>query len=184
MARLDDPASGLGGFIAVHSTALGPAASGCRLWRYPDEGAASGDALRLAVGMTMKNALAGLPLGGKAVLMLPEVPFSRERLFRAFGDAVEALGGRYVTAEDVGTGVEDMAIVARRSGHVAGCPQAAGQPGGDPSPWTARGVFRAMKVAARRHLGRSLDGLTVAVQGVAMSASPCASCSTRRAPSW
>lgn len=167
VVRLDDPQSGLRGFIVLHSTALGPAAGGCRLWRYADEAAASEDALRLAAGMTMKNALAGLPLGGgKAVLMLPDAPFNRARLFEAFGRAVAALDGRYVTAEDVGTGVDDMAIVAERTAHVAGLPHRCDGPGGDPSPWTARGVFRAMEVAVERRLGRSLSGVTVAVQGV------------------
>lgn len=167
VVRLDDPASGLQGFIVIHSTALGPAAGGCRLWRYADDAAAGADALRLAAGMTMKNALAGLPLGGgKAVLTLPDAPFSRERLFEAFGRAVKALEGRYLTAEDVGTGIDDMATVARETVHVAGLPRRAGHAGGDPSPWTARGVFRAMEVAVERRLGRSLAEVTVAVQGV------------------
>ena len=167
VVRLDDPQSGLRGFIVLHSTALGPAAGGCRLWRYADEAAASEDALRLAAGMTMKNALAGLPLGGgKAVLMLPDAPFSRPRLFAAFGRAVAALGGRYVTAEDVGTDVDDMALVAQETAHVAGRPRQGDRPGGDPSPWTARGVFGAMELAVQRRLGRSLADVTVAVQGV------------------
>ncbi|MFV0623575.1 Glu/Leu/Phe/Val dehydrogenase [Sphingomonas sp. ac-8] len=166
VVRLDDPHSGLRGFIVLHSTALGPAAGGCRLWRYADEAAASEDALRLAAGMTMKNALAGLPLGGgKAVLMLPDAPFSRTRLFEAFGRAVAALDGRYVTAEDVGTGVDDMATVAERTAHVAGLPRRDDRPG-DPSPWTARGVFQAMAVAVERRLGCRLSEVTVAVQGV------------------
>jgi leucine dehydrogenase len=167
VVRLDDPQTGLRGFIVLHSTALGPAAGGCRLWRYADEASASEDALRLAAGMTMKNALAGLPLGGgKAVLMLPDAPFSRSQLFEAFGRAVNALDGRYVTAEDVGTAVEDMALVAEHTPHVAGLPRQGEGPGGDPSPWTALGVFRAMEVAVRRRLGRSLSEVTVAVQGV------------------
>lgn len=167
VVRLDDPQSGLRGFIVLHSTALGPAAGGCRLWRYADDVTASKDALRLAAGMTMKNALAGLPMGGgKAVLMLPDAPFSRPRLFAAFGRAVEALGGRYVTAEDVGTDVDDMALIAHQTTHVAGRPRRGDHPGGDPSPWTARGVFGAMELAVQRKLGRSLADVTVAVQGV------------------
>lgn len=167
VVRLDDPQTGLRGFIVLHSTVLGPAAGGCRLWHYADEAAASEDALRLAAGMTMKNALAGLPLGGgKAVLMLPEAPFSRSQLLEAFGRAVAALDGRYVTAEDAGTSVEDMAVVAGRTTHVAGLPRQGERPGGDPSPWTARGVFRAMEVAVARRLGKSLAEVTVAVQGV------------------
>lgn len=166
VVQLDDPKSGLRGFIVVHSTSLGPAAGGCRIWPYVDQVDAGADALRLATGMTMKNALAGLPLGGgKAVLRLPNAPFSRTSLFSAFGRAVEALGGRYLTAEDVGTGVADMALVARETRHVAGLPQRSGRAGGDPSPWTARGVFLAMEVAIERRLQRSIGEVTVAVQG-------------------
>jgi leucine dehydrogenase len=170
VVRLHDPASGLDGVIALHSTHLGPAAGGCRLWTYPDPAAAIGDALRLAEGMSYKNALAGLPLGGgKAVLRRPEGEFDRAALFRAFGEAVEELGGRYVTAEDVGTTVGDMAGVARQTRHVAGLPPRAGQPGrpgGDPSPWTASGVFRAMEAAAEHRLGRPIGDCTVAIQGL------------------
>jgi leucine dehydrogenase len=167
VVRLEDAASGLRGFIVVHSTALGPAAGGCRLRRYDSEAAASGDALRLAGAITMKNALAGLPLGGgQAVLMLPDAPFNRQQLFRAFGRAVDDLGGAYLTAEDVGTSVEDMALVAEQTRHVAGLPPRAGGGGGDPSAWTARGVFRAMEVAVARRLGRSIGEVTVAIQGV------------------
>lgn len=166
VVRLDDPVAGLRGYIVVHSTALGPAAGGCRLWHYAGDAAAAAEALRLASGMTFKNALAGLPLGGgKAVLMLPPEPYDRTRLFEAFGRAVAAQAGRYVTAEDVGTSVGDMAIVARETDHVAGLPRREGQAGGDPSPWTARGVFQAMQVAVAHRLGRSLAEVTVAVQG-------------------
>lgn len=164
--RLYDLESGLDGFIAIHSTTLGPGAGGCRLWPYPDMRDALGDAMRLAEGMSYKNALAGLPLGGaKAVLRRPEGAFDRVALFRAFGRAVERLGGLYVTAEDVGTGVADMQEVAHVSRHVAGLPRADGRAGGDPSPWTAQGVFESMRVAAEFALGRDLAGLTVAVQG-------------------
>lgn len=164
--RLYDLEAGLDGFIAIHSTALGPGAGGCRLWSYPDARYALADAVRLAEGMSYKNALAGLPLGGaKAVLRRPEGDWDRVALFRAFGRAVEELGGAYVTAEDVGTSVADMQEVAQTSRHVAGLPRAEGRAGGDPSPWTAKGVFDAMEVAAAFALGRGLDGLTVAVQG-------------------
>lgn len=164
--RLYDAASGLDGVIAIHSTALGPGAGGCRLWSYADMDAALADAFRLAEGMSYKNALAGLPFGGaKAVLRRPEGDFDRAALFRAFGEAVERLGGLYVTAEDVGTSVGDMQEVARVSRHVAGLAAKDGQAGGDPSPWTALGVFEAMKAAARLTFGSDLDGLTVAVQG-------------------
>ncbi|MEQ8312027.1 MAG: Glu/Leu/Phe/Val dehydrogenase dimerization domain-containing protein [Sphingopyxis sp.] len=164
--RLYDLEAGLDGFIAIHSTTLGPGAGGCRLWSYPDAGRALADAVRLAEGMSYKNALAGLPLGGaKAVLRKPEGPLDRVALFRAFGRAVEKLGGAYVTAEDVGTSVADMQEVAHATRHVAGLPPAEGCAGGDPSPWTAKGVFDAMEVAAAIALGRGLHGLTVAVQG-------------------
>lgn len=164
--RLYDLEAGLDGVIAIHSTALGPGAGGCRLWSYPDMTNALADAVRLAEGMSYKNALAGLPLGGaKAVLRRPEGEFDRVALFRAFGRAVEALGGTYVTAEDVGTSVADMQEVASATRHVAGLPAAAGRAGGDPSPWTAQGVFESMQVAAEVALGRDLAGLAVAVQG-------------------
>jgi leucine dehydrogenase len=162
-----DEAAGLEGIIVLHSTALGPAAGGCRVWSYDSADAMAADAFRLAEGMTYKNALAGLPLGGgKSVLRRPEGAFDRQRFFKAFGVAVEELKGAYVTAEDVGTSVEDMRAVAGATRHVAGLPPQDGRPGGDPSPWTARGTFLSMQVAVERHLGRALQDVTVAVQGV------------------
>jgi len=167
LQMIDDPASGARGVIALHSTALGPAAGGCRFWHYASDQDAMNDAIRLARGMSYKNALAGLPLGGgKAVLQRPAGAFDREALFTAFAEAVEALGGQYVTAEDVGTSVGDMEVVARHTRHVAGLTRREGRAGGDPSPWTALGIFKAMRAAARHTLGRDLDQLTVAVQGV------------------
>jgi leucine dehydrogenase len=167
IVRLDDPQSGLRGVIVLHSTRFGPAAGGCRFRRYVSEHEASLDALRLAEGMSYKNALAGLPFGGgKAVICEPAGNFDRAALFRAFGRAVASLNGRYVTAEDVGTSVDDMLQVATSTDHVAGLPARPGAPGGDPSPWTALGVLRAMKVAVRRQLGTDLRGLTVGVQGL------------------
>lgn len=164
---LEDRKAGLEGAIVIHSARLGPAAGGCRLWSYPDLAAATEDGIRLAQGMSYKNALAGLPLGGgKAVLRRPEGEVCREAVFEALGRAVERLGGRYVTAEDVGTSVADMECVARRTKHVAGLAGRPGRPGGDPSPHTARGVFLAMRHAAERRLGRPLGELTVAVQGL------------------
>lgn len=164
---LKDVEAGLDGVIAVHSTVLGPGAGGCRLWHYADGEAAFADAVRLAEGMSYKNALAGLPLGGaKAVLRRPAGAFDRAKLFRAFGRAVARLEGRYVTAEDVGTGVADMEVVAEETRHVAGRAQRQGRPGGDPSPHTAQGVFVAMEHAVRRRLGRELGDCTVAIQGV------------------
>jgi len=167
IVRLDDPDAGLEGLIVLHSTRLGPAVGGCRLWAYGDMTEATTDALRLAEAMTYKNALAGLPFGGgKAALRRPAGVFDRERLFAAFGRAVEALGGSYVTAEDVGTGPADMAQIASSTRYVAGLDRGPGRPGGDPSPYTARGVFRAMEVAVGRQLGRTLADVTVAVQGL------------------
>jgi leucine dehydrogenase len=162
-----DPASGLDGVIVLHSTRLGPAAGGCRLWRYADGAEMAKDAVRLAEGMAYKNAIAGLPLGGgKAVLRIPAGPFDRRRLFQAFGREVARLEGAYVTAEDVGTTVADMQAVSETCRHVAGLQAVAGRPGGDPSPWTALGVFLAMREAARRKFGSDLKGMTVAVQGL------------------
>lgn len=167
LSVLDDLSSGLSGAIVIYSTALGPAAGGCRLWHYDTASAAHEDALRLAEGMAYKNAMAGLPLGGgKAVLRLPPSPFDRLKLFRAFGRAVEKLGGKYVTAEDVGTSVADMEQVAKSTRHVAGLTQKPGHAGGDPSPWTARGVYAAMAVAAERRLGKPLSECKVAIQGL------------------
>ncbi|MEE4453341.1 Leu/Phe/Val dehydrogenase [Novosphingobium resinovorum] len=165
--RLSDEAAGLDGVIAIHSTARGPAAGGCRLWTYDDPGAAMTDAFRLAEGMSYKNAMAGLPFGGgKAVLRRPPGAFDRRALFEAFGRAVEKLDGRYVTAEDVGTGVSDMECVARHTRHVAGRTALPGLAGGDPSPWTALGVFEAMKAAVEFRYSSGLAGLRVAVSGV------------------
>lgn len=162
-----DPASGMRGVIVLHSTRLGPAAGGCRFWRYNSYAAMVADAVRLAEGMAYKNALAELPFGGgKSVIAMPAGPFDREALLRAFGRAVEELGGDYVTAEDVGTSVADMTAVRRETRHVAGLAAVADKPGGDPSPWTARGVFLAMQLSARRRLDSDLAGLTVAVQGL------------------
>ena len=164
---LDDPESGLSGVIVLHSSKLGPAAGGCRFWHYASNTDASTDAMRLAEGMSYKNALAGLPLGGgKAVICVPNNTFDRTALFRAFGQAVASLDGRYVTAEDVGTHIDDMRHVAEYTHHVAGLPPKPGAPGGDPSPWTALGVFQAMTVAVERRLGAKMRDVTVAVQGL------------------
>ena len=166
VVRLEDRASGLDGVIVIHSTRLGPGAGGCRFWHYPDIAATGADAFRLAEGMSYKNAMAGLPFGGaKAVLRRPAGDFDREALFRAFGRAVADLGGAYVTAEDVGTSVADMHSVAEETRHVAGLRTDGKRAGGDPSPWTAQGVFDAMEAGARHMFGSSLKGLTVAVQG-------------------
>jgi leucine dehydrogenase len=149
--------------VAIHSTALGTALGGTRLWRYDSEADALGDALRLSRGMTYKNAMAGLDAGGgKSVLLMPERLADREALFLAHGRCVEALGGVYTTAEDVGTSPADMDVVARETRHVAGTSDGTG----DPSPRTARGVFRAIQAAAAHRLGSAeLRGVRVALQG-------------------
>ena len=159
-------ALGARAIIAVHSTYRGPAAGGCRVWRYPLLAPALTDALRLSRGMSYKNALAELPFGGgKSVIIPPAGDFDRRALFTAFGRAVESLDGRYITAEDVGSGVADMQIVATQTRHVGGLPARDGQAGGDPSPWTALGVFLSIQAAMKWRLGRPLDGATVTVQG-------------------
>lgn len=164
---LSDPESGLEGAIVLHSSRLGPAAGGCRLWRYPDAVAVTTDALRLAEGMAYKNALADLPLGGgKAVIKMPEREFNRRALFAAFGREVAKLKGQYVTAEDVGTNVSDMDVVREHCRYVAGLKPQDDRPGGDPSPWTALGVFLSMHEAVRRKFGSDLKGMRVAVQGL------------------
>lgn len=161
-----DEASGLRAVVAIHNTARGPAFGGCRMWHYPDELAAERDALRLAAGMSLKNALADLPFGGgKAVIMAPTGACDRQALFAAFGRLVESLQGRYITAEDVGVTTGDMRAVSEGTHHVSGLPRD-GAFGGDPSPMTAWGVFISIDEAVRS-LGRNgLDGTTVAVQGL------------------
>lgn len=159
--------SGLRAIISLHSTALGPAAGGCRLWPYESDAAALSDALRLSRGMSYKNAMAGLKMGGgKAVILGPLDPDKRVAAFEALGVAVDALNGSYVTAEDVGVSVQDMQIVATRTRFVSGLPPKDGI-GGDPSPYTARGVRLGIEAAAEFALGRtSLEGLRVAIQGL------------------
>lgn len=163
-----DRASGLTVIIAVHSSHLGPAAGGTRFWHYNDPSGAMRDCLRLSRGMSYKNAMAGLPLGGgKAVILADEQRIKTPEMLAAFGDAVEALGGRYVTAEDVGISEADMVAVAQRTAHVAGLPVAsAGQAGGDPGPFTAYGIYLGIKAAVQHKLGKdSLSGVHVALQG-------------------
>jgi leucine dehydrogenase len=163
-----DPKTGLRAIIAIHSTALGPAAGGSRMWQYSCEADATRDALRLSRGMTYKNAMAGLPLGGgKAVILANPDTAPSDAYFQAFGRCVDSLGGRYITAEDVGVTVENMRQVKQVTNFVAGLPPAEGSAGGDPSPWTADGVFLGLCAAAKHQLdASSLKGLRVAVQGV------------------
>jgi leucine dehydrogenase len=162
-----ETASGYQGIIAIHSTVLGPAVGGTRHWHYGSDQEALTDALRLARGMTYKSALAGLPCGGGKSIVL-EPPASdgdagtRERLFRAHGRLVDTLKGQYITGEDVGTSPADMEYVLQETKYVAGLHGRSG----DPSPKTARGVFRAMQAAAQHRWGSStLAGKTVAIQG-------------------
>jgi len=158
-----DAASGYRGIVAIHSTALGPAVGGTRFWNYASEEEALTDALRLSHGMTYKNALAGLPLGGgKSIIIGDSKAPNREALLRAHGRFVDTLQGRYITAEDVGTSPADMEIVRLETQHVAGLLGRSG----DPSPFTARGVFRAIQ-ASMRFLRDTddLSGVTVALQG-------------------
>jgi len=151
------------GFVAIHSTALGPAVGGTRFWTYLNDDSAIKDLLRLARGMTYKNALAGIPFGGgKSIVLRNPNTTDREALFRAHGRFVETFGGSYITAEDVGTNPHDMAVVREETKHVAGLMGLSG----DPSPFTARGVFRALEASARHRWGAdTLSGRTVALQG-------------------
>lgn len=163
-----DPSSGLTVIIALHSTHLGPAAGGTRFWHYPRQSNALRDALRLSRGMSYKNAMADLPLGGgKAVILADESRTKTDAMLAAFGDAVENLGGRYVTAEDVGISEADMVAVAKRTAHVSGLPvEGEGTAGGDPGPFTAMGVYHGIKAAVAYKLGKdSLAGVHVALQG-------------------
>lgn len=166
-----DPATGLRAFIAIHDTTMGPALGGCRYWAgYASEDEAISDVLRLSRGMTYKNALARLPLGGgKAVIMgqAGEKRPSREQLL-AFGRAVDSLNGQYITAEDVGVCVSDMQTIREVTAHVTGLPSGDENiTGGDPSPFTAYGVFLGIKASVKHKLGlNNLDGVKVAVAGL------------------
>jgi leucine dehydrogenase len=158
-----DAESGYHGIIAIHSTTLGPAVGGTRFWNYATEEEALTDALRLSHGMTYKNALAGLPLGGgKSIIIGNSQSSNRETLLRAHGRFVDTLKGTYITAEDVGTSPADMEIMRLETPHVAGLLGRSG----DPSPYTARGVFRAIQASAQfRWRKDDLSGVTVALQG-------------------
>ncbi len=164
VVRAVDREAGLDAIVAIHDRSLGPAIGGCRMWPYEDEAAALTDVLRLSRGMTSKCALAGVPLGGgKAVILGDSRTGKSESLFRAFGRAVDALAGHYVSGEDVGVTVDDMNLAAAETDHILG----SGDRGGDPAPWTARGVFAGIEAALAHRLGRrSAAGATVAVQGL------------------
>src|ERR1700761_759003 len=164
----NDEATGLRSVIAIHSTALGAAAGGCRMWPYASTSDAVTDVLRLSRGMSYKNAMAGLPFGGgKAVIIGDSRKAKSAELFQAYGRFVQSLGGSYITAEDVGTTTADMEQVARVTRFVSGLGRKAGEAGGDPAPKTALGVFLGLKAAVKFRMGRSdLQGLRVAIQGV------------------
>jgi leucine dehydrogenase len=168
-----DEKCGLRAIIAVHSTHLGPAAGGARFWHYAKDDEALTDALRLSRGMSYKNAMAGLPLGGgKSVILADAERHKSPDLLHAFGKAVDGLCGRYVTAEDVGMSVADMIEVRRSTQFVAGLPNSGSDVGGDPGPHTSLGVFLGIKAAVKRALGKdSLDGLHIALQGAGSVAS-------------
>ena len=162
-----DPVSGLKTIIAIHSTALGPALGGTRFFSYQDEAAALRDVLRLSKAMSYKAAAAGLDFGGgKAVIIGDPNQLKSERLLRAYGRVVDSAGGRYLTAEDVGTTPADMIVIRKETEHVVGLPESH-HGSGDPSPATARGVMAAIRAVAGRLWGsEDVGGRTFAVQGV------------------
>ncbi len=159
-----DVDSGLRAIICIHNTNLGPAVGGCRMWDYNSDEGALIDALRLSRGMTYKNAMAGLKMGGgKSVIIGNSKTMKSEELFRAFGRFVDKLSGKYITAEDVGINPKDMAIVNKETNYVLGLEGKSG----DPSPVTAYGVYKGIKAAAKHKLGRDdLEGLKISVQGL------------------
>lgn len=161
-----DEATGLKAIIGIHSTILGPALGGTRMWHYNNEAEALEDVLRLSRGMTYKNAIAGLNLGGgKAVIIGDSRTMKNEALMRRFGKFVDSLSGKYITAEDVGMTTKDMEMVYSETKHVTGLPEYLGGTG-DPSPVTAYGVYMGMKAAAQYRWGNdSLNGKTITVQG-------------------
>ena len=162
-----DRETGLKAVIAVHSRHLGPGAGGVRFWHYEEPGEAVRDVLRLSRGMSFKNAMAGLPLGGgKAVILADPARTKTPELLAAYGRIVESLGGAYVTAEDVGITVPDLVQVSKHTRYIAGLPVGEGEVGGDPGPHTSYGVFLGIKAAVRRALGsETLEGLHIAIQG-------------------
>ncbi len=159
-----DEASGMKAIIAIHNTKLGPSLGGCRFIEYPDTQHAIDDAMRLARGMSYKSALANLPLGGgKSVIIKPKTSFDRQAYMHRFGEFVNDLGGRYITALDSGTQLSDMDIIAEHTPFVASLTSH----NGDPSPSTARGVFRGIQAAVLFKMGRDkLNGLHIAIQGL------------------
>lgn len=162
----NDEATGLKALIGIHNTTLGPALGGTRMWPYTSEEEAITDVLRLSRGMTFKNALAGLNLGGGKAVILGDPKLKNEAFLRRFGRFVQSLGGRYVTAEDVNMSTGDMELIGLETRHVTGLPEIKGG-GGDPSPVTAYGVYMGIKAAAKKAFGsESLEGKRIGVQGV------------------
>lgn len=159
-----DKASGLKAIIAIHNTNLGPAVGGCRMWNYQSDDEALTDVLRLSRGMTYKNALAGLTMGGgKSVIIADPKTQDREALFRAFGRAIHTLGGKYYSAEDVGVSTADIMIAHQETPYMAGLEGKSG----DPSPYTALGTYLGIKAAVKHQRGLdTLKGLKISVQGV------------------
>ena len=167
VAFFDDKASGLKAIIAIHSTTLGPACGGTRMYPYANPDAALTDALRLSKGMSYKNAIADLPLGGgKAVILGNPATDKSDAKFAAYAEAINSLGGRYVTAMDVGVAPADMPVIGRGTKYIAGYDQP-GKAGGDSGPATALGVFSGLKAAVKHRLGvDTTKGLRVAIQGL------------------
>ena len=160
---INNEKAGLKAIIAVHNTNLGPAIGGCRLFPYASYDDALFDVLRLSRGMSHKNAVAGLPHGGGKGVIIADPSQKTEAMFEAFGEAVNNLGGDYITAEDVNTTCDDAMVMLRKTKHICGLPMNSG----DPSPFTARGVWQGIRATAKVALGRSdLEGLTIAVQGL------------------
>ncbi|GGI90914.1 leucine dehydrogenase [Shewanella hanedai] len=159
-----DKESGLKAIIAIHNTNLGPAVGGCRMWNYESDDEALTDVLRLSRGMTYKNALAGLEMGGgKSVIIADPKTQDREALFRAFGRCINSLGGKYFSAEDVGVTTADIMIAHQETPYMAGLEGKSG----DPSPFTALGTYLGIKAAVKHQRGiDSLKGLKISVQGV------------------
>lgn len=162
-----DKSCGLKAIVAIHDTTLGPALGGTRLWPYASEEDALIDVLRLSRGMTYKNAISGLNLGGgKAVIIADPKKDKTEALFRSFGRYIESLNGRYITAEDVNTSVDDIEHIFTETNYVTGVAQAYGG-SGNPAPYTALGVFRGIEASVTKAFGnRSLKGKSIAIQGV------------------
>lgn len=163
VAFFNNEKAGLKCIVAIHSTKLGPALGGCRLWPYASEEAALFDVLRLSRGMSFKNAAAGMPIGGGKGVIIADPSQKTEALFEAYGECVESLGGRYLTAEDVNTDTHDADIMLRKTNYVVGRADVSG----DPSPFTAIGVFDGIRATAKFLNGSDdLNGLTIAVQGL------------------